>query len=833
MGFLDLFKPKWRHSNADVRADAVKQLGADDASLLERIIRDDDDARVRRIALKKITNWELLGEVAKSDPDEALRRDAGEKAADLLFDAAVADSDEQRCREALGRIASTRVIAKVARLAPFAGVRRAALERLDDGKPLAEVARQAPDPQIRLAAVERLTDVAALRDVAIGDTHKEVALRAVERLDDDDALAAVDKKCKIKAVRAAAREKLDALRQANPAGAVGPSTEKRRRARQAQLCRTVESAAGSEEWDRAQDEIDAATTEWATLPGAEEAFQRRFDRALERWKSRKEERLKQLRAKSETEAQAKARVDAALAESARRKREEEAEQKTTDEAGAAESAEREAERARMQEERAKRDAEKAAERAKREAEKAEEQQRRDAEAQENLARLEAVTARLESLAATDDRKAGEKALKSAQEVIGASGNLPRDKHAEARARFQAARDKLHIRVQELRDADEWKRWSNVPRLEGLCAKMEALLTVEDLKLASQELRALQAEWKSVGGASKEKSEALWARFKAASDQVYERCKTHFAALDENRAANLKKKEELCARVEGLADSTDWKETAETIKALQEEWKGVGQVPKEQADAIWQRFRGACDKFFERRKAHFAQLDEERAANLKKQEALCVRVEALADSTDWKGAADDIKAAQAEWKEIGPAPKDQADAIWQRFRGACDKFFDRRKAHFAQLDDERAANLKAKEGLCTLAEELAALDGDARAENAEKVKQLQAQWKEIGPAPRDDADAVWDRFRAACDQAMAAKKVRQKAAAPEAAPKPPKPSIGGLGEKLVAAGVVPVENKPAIESKPIESKPIESKPAADVDAGWAAMADEPPTPETKK
>jgi hypothetical protein len=695
-------------------------------------------------------------------------------------------------------------------------VRRAALDRLDDGKPLAEVARQAPDPQIRLAAVERLTDVAALRDVAIGDTHKEVALRALERLDDDAALAAVDKKCKIKAVRAASREKLDALRAANPeGGAVGPSTEKRRRARQAQLCRTVETAAGSEDWDRAQNELDAAVTEWATLPGAEEAFQRRFDRALERWKVRKDERLKQLRAESESEAQAKQRVQAALDEAARQRREEAAERAPVVEAApTAEDAEREAERQRKTDERAKRDAEKVEERARREADKAVEQERRDAEAQENLARLDAVTARLESLAATDDRKAGEKALKNAQEVIGAGGgNLPRDKHADARARFEAARNKLHIRVQELRDTDEWKRWSNVPRLEALCAQMEGLLILEDLKQASQDLRALQAEWKSIGGASKEKSEALWSRFKKASDQVYERCKVHFAQLDEERAGNLKKKEELCARVEALADSTEWKETAETIKALQEEWKGIGHVPKEQSDAIWQRFRGACDKFFERRKAHFAQMDDERAGNLKRQEALCVRVEALADSTDWKGAAEDIKAAQAEWKELGPAPKDQADAIWQRFRGACDKFFERRKAHFAQQDDERAANLKAKEGLCTLAEELAGLDGEARAANADKVKQLEAQWKELGAVPRDDADAIWDRFRAACDQARAAKKPRPKAPAEK---KVEKPSIGGLGEKLVAAGVLPVE-----------------KPLADVDAGWAALADEPPKSEPKK
>ena len=143
----------------------------------------------------------------------------------------------------------------------------------------------------------------------------------------------------------------------------------------------------------------------------------------------------------------------------------------------------------------------------------------------------------------------------------------------------------------------------------------------DPKKAATELKQLHVDWKAAGPTTKDKQEQLWQRFKAAADQVHERGRAHFAVLDEQRGANLAKKEELAARVEALADSSDWKETAELIKALQEEWKAVGPVPKDKADDVWKRFRGACDKFFDRRKAHFAAGDAERAANLAKQETL--------------------------------------------------------------------------------------------------------------------------------------------------------------------------------------------------------------------
>jgi hypothetical protein len=129
----------------------------------------------------------------------------------------------------------------------------------------------------------------------------------------------------------------------------------------------------------------------------------------------------------------------------------------------------------------------------------------------------------------------------------------------------------------------------------------------------------------------------------------------------------------------MADSTEFKRTAEEIKGLQADWKQIGPVPRDKADETWKRFRAACDKFFERRQQHFAQLDEERGGNLKAKELLCEKAEALAAVPDVEEAQKIAKELNVEWKTVGPAPKDKADEVWNRFRAACDKVFQRARA----------------------------------------------------------------------------------------------------------------------------------------------------------
>ena len=190
-------------------------------------------------------------------------------------------------------------------------------------------------------------------------------------------------------------------------------------------------------------------------------------------------------------------------------------------------------------------------------------------------------------------------------------------------------------MQELRDADEWQRWANLQVQEELCREMEALKAEANLEVAGRRMRELQARWKQVALAPRAQGEAMWRRFKTAQDEVFARTSAHFAAQNEERAANLARKQALCERAEALADSTDWVKTAAEIQALQAEWKTIGPVARGHEKAIWERFRARLRSVLHAPSGRPKHRKEEWAANLARKEALCVEAEALAESTEWE------------------------------------------------------------------------------------------------------------------------------------------------------------------------------------------------------
>jgi hypothetical protein len=315
-----------------------------------------------------------------------------------------------------------------------------------------------------------------------------------------------------------------------------------------------------------------------------------------------------------------------------------------------------------------------------------EQALRDVKAGEqhkNLQRLQALVADLESRAAAESLtlKGADGLMKEVKLAVGTMGPLPaKQDRDDLTVRLQAVRTSLAPRIQEMREAEEWKRWANVQVQEELCTKMEALVTLAetDPEKAASEMRQLQEKWKPVAAAPRSQATALWTRFKTAQDAVYEQCKDFFAQQNAERAENLKKKTALAERAEALQDSTDWVKTADAIKQLQAEWKQIGPVSRGHERASWERFRAACDRFFTRRQDDLKQRKHDWTENLRKKEALVAEAEQLAQSSEWEKAAARIKQLQVEWKGIGPVKRSKSEAIWQRFRAACDVFFDRFK-----------------------------------------------------------------------------------------------------------------------------------------------------------
>jgi len=370
--------------------------------------------------------------------------------------------------------------------------------------------------------------------------------------------------------------------------------------------------------------------------------------------------------------------------------------------------------------------------------------------QENLVRLQSLCTELEGLAASAGLtlKQAERGLREARAALDDGAPLPsRDDRDAVDARLRGILSALFPKVQELRDMDEWQRWANAGLQEELCQRVEGLMQVEDLAAAARQLREAQAQWKQVANAPREQSQALWTRFKAASDAVRVRCDVYFAQLAEEQASNRLRKVSLCERAEALTASTEWVKTAEAIKTLQAEWKTVGPAPRSEEKALWERFHAACDGFFTRRRTDLQERKQEWAANLERKEAICLQAEAIAETTEWQKGIEEIKRLQAEWKTVGPVRKTRADEVWLRFRAACDKFFEayqnREHAAASSAIADAEAVLQEFESLLppTDAEAPAAPEG-----LGEKVADIRSRWAgKIAALPRDRAIRLGDRF----------------------------------------------------------------------------------------
>ncbi len=300
---------------------------------------------------------------------------------------------------------------------------------------------------------------------------------------------------------------------------------------------------------------------------------------------------------------------------------------------------------------------------------------------------------------------------------------------------------------ELRDLDLKK---NYEQKVALCEQAEALVLEPSVVEAFHKLQKLHDEWRETGPVANECKEALWERFKAASSRINKQHQAHFEALKAEQVKNLELKTELCVAVEELCGQPlttrkEWNKASERLLEIQKTWKTIGFAPKKENNAIYERFRVACDRFFEGKRLFYAGFKTEMEHNLQLKNELCEAAEALSDSEEWKSATEELIALQARWKTIGAVSRRHSDAVWKRFRAACDKFFERKAAHFSGVDSEHEENLKKK---LALLDEMAA--ADVAAGGIEVIRDFQRRWSEIGFVPIKQKDAVQKRYKAVVD-----------------------------------------------------------------------------------
>jgi hypothetical protein len=210
------------------------------------------------------------------------------------------------------------------------------------------------------------------------------------------------------------------------------------------------------------------------------------------------------------------------------------------------------------------------------------------------------------------------------------------------------------------------------------------------------------------------------------------------------AESRARKEQIVAEAEKLAESSDWRNGANRLRDLLEEWKGLPRLDRASDDTLWRRFSTARTAYTRHRKSHFAEQNEKRDAARVIKEKLATQAEALAGSTEWGPTAGQFRDLMQQWKSAGPAPRDVDDALWKRFRGAQDTFFAARDAENAALDEEFAANAVVKEALLVEAEALLPIkDLDA----AKKTfRDIAERWEAAGKVPRDRIKDLEGRLR---------------------------------------------------------------------------------------
>ncbi len=346
-------------------------------------------------------------------------------------------------------------------------------------------------------------------------------------------------------------------------------------------------------------------------------------------------------------------------------------------------------------------------------------------------------------------------FKKLQQEWNETGQTPVAKVNELWKTYQLYTEKFYDMVKLNNEFREYDFKKNLEQKTRLCEAAEKLAEEPDVISAFHQLQKLHQEFRAIGPVAKDLREEIWSRFKAASTVVNKRHQQHFEELKEKEQNNLDQKTVICEIVEGMEYDTfttfaDWEDKTNEILALQAKWKTIGYALQKMNVKIFERFRAACDEFFRRKAAFFKSVKETMAANLEKKKAFCEKAEALKESTGWKETAEILTKLQKEWKNIGPVAKKHSDAVWKRFIGACDYFFERKNKATSSQRSEEVENLSKKEDII---KRMAALEAAGTADDAtaEQVRALMKEWNAIGFVPFKEKDRLYKEFHALVDK----------------------------------------------------------------------------------
>ena len=328
--------------------------------------------------------------------------------------------------------------------------------------------------------------------------------------------------------------------------------------------------------------------------------------------------------------------------------------------------------------------------------------------------------------------------------------LPDDDEQAFKAEMTIIKERRQKAFQEL----EQLKQENLQKKLDIIEKIKAMVTTaEEANANFQDFKALQAEWKEIKPVPAEKANELWRNYQLYVEQFYDLINLNREAREYDFKKNLEKKTALCEAAEKLAEEKDVVSASRKLQDLHVQYRETGPVEKELREQLWARFKAASTVVNKRHQQHFEDLRSRENENLEKKTALCEKVEAIVKeenktNSDWERHTQEIIDVQQEWKKIGFAAPKVNQKIFDRFRAACDDFFARKNAHYKERRAQYSENADKKRALIARAKEL--MDSTEWRKTADKLIELQKEWKTIGQVPHKLGDELWKEFREACD-----------------------------------------------------------------------------------
>ena len=376
------------------------------------------------------------------------------------------------------------------------------------------------------------------------------------------------------------------------------------------------------------------------------------------------------------------------------------------------------------------------------------------EKQENLEKKLAIIEKIKAMITSpEEANKSYKDFKALQDEWREIKTVPAERANELWRNYQLYVEQFYDLLKLNSEAREYDFKKNLELKTKLCEAAEKLADEPDIISAFHQLQKLHQEYREIGPVSKELRDEIWNRFKAASTVINKRHQQHFEGLRAKEEDNLAKKTALCEKVEAIAaeenkSGADWERRTKEIIDIQSEWKTIGFAPQKMNVKIFERFRAACDDFFGRKAEYFRSLKDTFKENAEKKRALIEKAKALQDSTDWKSTGDKLINLQKEWKTIGMVPKKLGDQLWEEFLGACNKFFEARKAAGAGSRSDERENLEKKRDVIARLKAAAEEAGEGL---QERVQQLVEEYQAIGHVPFKEKDKLYEEYHAVLDK----------------------------------------------------------------------------------